>query len=154
MLHEEDVEWIEEACRPFLERRGACVEALRIVQRRQGWVSDEQLREVAALLAMSAEELEGVATFYNQIYRRPVGRHVIQVCDNVSCWLEGGERVCDAVQRAAGAGLGETSGDGRFTVLPVACLGHCHRGPALMVDEEIHTTVDSETVATLLEAYP
>src|SRR5271163_4728307 len=74
--------------------RSACIDALKYVQSRHGWVNDAQLAAIAALLGMSAAELDSVATFYNLIFRKPVGRHVIFLCDSVSCWIMGQERIC------------------------------------------------------------
>ena len=84
VLSPAEIEAVTALARQYEARRGACIEALRLVQRSHGWISDERLREVARLLEMSADELDGVATFYNLIFRRPVGRHVILICDSVS----------------------------------------------------------------------
>ena len=81
-------------------KRAAAAEALKIVQRAHRWVSDEHLAEVAALLEMTPAELESLATFYSLIFRRPVGRHVILVCDSVSCWVMGYENLRDALLAA------------------------------------------------------
>src|SRR5688500_16534517 len=115
------------------DRRAGTVEALHVVQRHFGWVSDEHLQEVAALLGMGAAELDGVASFYNLIYRKPVGRNVILVCDSVTCWMMGADRVCQALRQRLGVGFAETTADGAFTVLPMCCLGDCDHAPVLMV---------------------
>ncbi|MEO8520923.1 MAG: NADH-quinone oxidoreductase subunit NuoE, partial [Acidobacteriota bacterium] len=119
-----------------------------------GWVSDESLQDIAALLQMSTDELDGVATFYNLIYRRPVGRHVVLVCNSVTCWMLGADRLRDAVARASGVRVGETGADGRFTLLPIVCLGACDHAPALMVDGDLHADVDPAQVDDLLARYP
>ena len=98
--------------------------------------------------------MEAVATFYNLIYRRPVGRHVIKVCDSVACFLTGYEGVREELCRQLGVGLGETTADGRFTLLPICCLGACDRGPVLMIDEDTHFDVSAQAIARLLERYP
>ena len=85
------------------------------------------------ILGMTAEELDGVATFYNLIYRRPVGRHVILMCDSVSCWIMGYDRMRACAKKSLGIAPGETTADGRFTLLPVPCLGTCDKAPAMMV---------------------
>jgi NADH-quinone oxidoreductase subunit E len=102
---------------------------------------------------MSPTELEGVATFYNLIFRRPVGRHVILVCDSVSCWLTGYEAMVEALKQRLGVDFGQTTDDGRFTLLPICCLGACDGGPALMIDEDLHRRVTAENVAAVLERY-
>ena len=149
-----EIEGITALARRYEARRGACIEALRLVQRSHGWISDERLREVARLLEMSADELDGVATFYNLIFRRPVGRHVILICDSVSCWIMGYEALRNAFHAQLGVRLGETTADGRFTLLPIVCLGACDHAPTIMIDDDLHHDVDAARLDALLERYP
>jgi NADH-quinone oxidoreductase subunit E len=132
-------------------RRAACIEAMNWVQRRFGWVSDESLAGLGELLDMSPTELDSVATFYNLIFRRRVGRHVILVCDSISCWICGGDDVFAALQRQLGIAPGETTADGEFTLLPVPCLGVCHRAPCMMIDDELHVNLTAAKIAEILE---
>ena len=135
-------------------KRAAAAEALKLVQRAHRWVSDEHLAEVAALLDMTPAELESIATFYSLIFRRPVGRHVILICDSVSCWVMGYEGLRDALLKQLGIEqVGQTSADDRFTLLPVPCLGACDRAPAMMIDEDLHGPVEVEKVREILERY-
>jgi NADH-quinone oxidoreductase subunit E len=133
--------------------RAACIEGLKIVQRHRGWVSDEALRDLAEALAMSPDELDSVATFYNLIFRRPVGRHVILVCDSVSCWTLGYEDILAALEQRLGVGFGRTTEDGRFTLLPIPCLGCCDHAPALMIDEDLHQDLRPEGLDAILARY-
>jgi NADH-quinone oxidoreductase subunit E len=153
MLSDDERREIDLELTRYPTRQAACVDAMKIVQQHRGWVSDESLRDIAALLQMSADELDGVATFYNMIFRRPVGRHVVLVCNSVTCWMLGADRVRDEVSRASGASIGETSTDGRFTLLPIVCLGACDHAPALMIDGELHFDVDPARVDSLLARY-
>jgi NADH-quinone oxidoreductase subunit E len=154
MLSPAEIQAIDHELAVVPERRAACLEALQVVQRhRGGWVDDEALRDVAAYLGMSAAELDGVATFYNLIRRQPVGRHVIHLCDSVSCWILGYEGVRAALRERLGIGFGETSGDGRFTLLPIQCLGTCDRAPAMMIDEDLHRDLDAERLDAILDGY-
>ena len=134
-------------------KKAAGIDALRIVQRHRGWVSDETLREVAEALEMSPTDLDSVATFYNLIFRQPVGRHVILICDSVSCWVMGYENLLDHLQRRLGIGLGQTTADGRFTLLPHVCLGACDQAPAMMIDDELYGLLDAEKIDAILESY-
>ena len=109
---------------------------------------------MAALIGISAAELEGVATFYSLIFRQPVGRHVIKLCDSISCYLTGYDALRAALEQQLGIGYGQTTPDQRFTLLPVCCLGACDRGPALMIDDDLHGDVAPGAVAELLAAYP
>lgn len=144
---------IDEIVERYPGKRGAAIEALQVVQRHRRWVSDETLGAVAKYLEMSRDALDSVATFYNLIYRRPVGRHVILLCDSVSCWVMGYEEVRGALQDRLGIGFGETTDDDRFTLIPMACLGACDRAPVLMIDEDTHRDVTPESLGEILEAY-
>ena len=153
MLTREERREIEEGLVHYRDRRSGTIDALKIVQRHRGWVSDDSVKDVAGILGMSPEEVDGVATFYNLIYRAPVGRHVILLCDSVSCWAMGHDRVREALREKLGIGMGETTGDGRFTLLPIACLGACDRAPAMMVDDELFGPLEPETVGGVLERF-
>jgi len=134
-------------------KRAVCIDAMKIVQRHRGWVSDESLEEIAQLLEMSLDELDGVASFYNLLFRKPVGRHVVLLCDSVSCWIMGYDRLRERLCSKLGVHLGETTQDGRFTLLPIVCLGTCDHAPAMMVDEDLHRDLDPEKAAQALETY-
>jgi NADH-quinone oxidoreductase subunit E len=154
MLSEKEQQEIEEELRHCVVKQSASVEALKIVQKHRGWVSDEHLRDVAALLEMTHHELDSVATFYNMVFRRPVGRHVILVCGGVSCWIMEGVTVLDYLKKRLGIDIAQTTPDKRFTLLPAVCLGACDKAPVMMVDEDLHGNLTPEKVGTILERYP
>lgn len=133
----------------YPEKRAVGLEALKIVQKHQGWVSDESLLAVAEYLGMSAHELDGVATFFNLIFRKPVGRNVILFCDSVSCWIMGCEGVKRHISRQLGIDYGETTADGEYTLLPVPCLGDCDRAPVMLMDGEQHRNLTPEKIDQL-----
>jgi NADH-quinone oxidoreductase subunit E len=153
MLTESEKKEIEAEARHYDYKRAACVDALKIVQRHRGWVSDESLRDVAEYLGMTPDELDNVATFYNLIFRKPVGKHVILVCDSVSCWIMGYERVRQRLSERLGIGFGETTADERFTLLPIVCLGTCDHAPAIMIDGDLCRDVDPEKLDAILAQY-
>ncbi|MGA8281313.1 MAG: NADH-quinone oxidoreductase subunit NuoE, partial [Desulfobacterales bacterium] len=109
MLTTEEIEEIQAEFQRYEQKRAVCIEALKVVQRRRGWVSDDALRDLARHLEMTADELDAVATFYNFIFRKPVGRHVILVCDSVSCWIMGYDRILARLKERLGIGFGETT---------------------------------------------
>jgi NADH-quinone oxidoreductase subunit E len=121
------------------------------VQRHRGWVSDESLRDIGELLEMSAADLDGLATFYNLIFRKPVGRHVVMLCDSVSCWIMGYERMREHLTSRLGIEFGETTPDNRFTLLPIVCLGACDHAPAMIVNNNLHGDLDRDKIDRLLE---
>ncbi len=153
MLKDQEIRDIRAEMGRYPTARAAAPDALRIVQRSRGWVSTDAVRDIAAFLGLSAEEVEGVATFYNLIWRRPVGRHVILVCDSVSCWIMGYESLKQRLEERLGVGLGQTTPDGRFTLLPIGCLGACHRAPAMIVDGDLHENLSPEALDSILEGY-
>ena len=157
MLSPEERAEIEEEAKRYPTRRALCIEALKIVQKHRGWIADEALADLGALLGMTPEELDGVATFYNLVFREPVGRHVVLVCDSVSCWIMGYGRLRDRLCGELGVPLGGTTTDGRFTLLPIVCLGACDRAPAAMVDGDLHGDLDPDAdpgrISAVLEGY-
>lgn len=151
MLTEEERREIEAELPRYPDKRAVCIDAMKIVQLHRGWVSDENVRDIAELLELSPAELDGVATFYNLIFRKPVGRNVIMVCDSVSCWIMGCNRVRDHLCQRLGIDPGGTTPDGRFTLLPIVCLGACDHAPVMMMNWELHEDLDPQKIDTLLE---
>ncbi|HWB87144.1 MAG TPA: NADH-quinone oxidoreductase subunit NuoE [Bryobacteraceae bacterium] len=153
MLTAEEQKEIEAEFPHYPTREAVCIDAMQIVQRHRGWVSDDALHDIGELLGMSPADLDGVATFYNLIFRKPVGRHVVYLCDSVSCWIMGASRQAQHLAERLGVRLGETTADGRFTVLPIVCLGACDHAPVLMIDNDTHLDVDVEKIDRILEEY-
>ncbi|HEY6006792.1 MAG TPA: NADH-quinone oxidoreductase subunit NuoE [Geobacteraceae bacterium] len=131
--------------------REAAVDVLKELQRHYGWLTDEAVETAAGLLGLSPLQVEELATFYEMIFRRPVGKRVLHVCDSISCWAMGGETLLAHLARHLGIEPGETTADGAFTLLPCACLGMCGDGPAMMVGENLYGRVTPEGSADILE---
>ncbi|MCY4214496.1 MAG: NADH-quinone oxidoreductase subunit NuoE [Gammaproteobacteria bacterium] len=144
VLSDEEVREIEEECAHLPDRKSAAIDAMMIVQRHRGWVSDESLGAIAHVLGMSVENLDSIATFYNLIFRKPVGRHVVMVCDSVSCYVMGADALRKRIEAHLGIGMGQTTADGRFTLLPIVCLGACDKAPTMMIGDELIENVDAE----------
>ncbi len=153
MLTEAEKSEIEIQLSHYENVRAGCVDALKIAQRRRGWISDETLVAIAQMLGISPSEVDAVATFYNLIFRQPVGRHVILLCDSVSCWILGYERLRARLEEQLGIGFGETTTDRRFTLLPSVCLGACDHAPVLMIDETLHEDVNLDRLDRILMRY-
>jgi NADH-quinone oxidoreductase subunit E len=154
MLTDDEKREIDEDLAKYRTKRAAGPEALKIVQRYRGWVSDDSLRDVARYLELSAEELDSVATCYNFIFRKPVGRHLIVLCDSVVCWAVGYEGILAHLQQRLGIQMGQTTKDKRFTLLPAACLGACDQAPAMIVDEQLYVELSPAKVDEILDHYP
>lgn len=153
VLSETERSAIEHEMHHYEDPRAASIEALKIVQKARGWVPDGACDAIGAILGIPASDVEGVATFYSQIFRVPVGRHIIRVCDSMTCYIGGHESVLDSIKNEIGIEPGQTSSDGRFTLIPVCCLGNCDKAPALMIDDDTFGDVQPGGVAQLLEAY-
>jgi NADH-quinone oxidoreductase subunit E len=153
MLNDREKKEIEAAADHYELKQAAGIDALKIVQKHHGWVSDEDLGEVADLLGASREDLDSVATFYNLIFRKPVGRHVILVCDSVSCWIMGYDTVAGHLKKRLGIDFGQTTEDGRFTLLPQVCLGACDRAPVMMIGETLYDRLDTGKIDAILATY-
>ena len=150
MLTQEEREEIEAELTHYPNKQAVCIDAMLIVQRHRGWVSDESLQDIGELLGMSTTDLDGVATFYNLIRRKPVGKHVAMICDSVSCWIMGCDQLRDHLCSRLGISMGNTTSDGKFTLLPIVCLGACDHAPTMLVDGELHTDVDQQRIDQLL----
>jgi len=131
-------------------RSAVAIDALKIVQKHHGWVSDESLAALADYLDMSNAELDGIATFYSLIYRKPVGEKVISLCDSVTCWIKGYRQLEQHISQRLDIGLGETTADKRFTFLPAPCLGACDRAPVMMLGDETHLDIDEDKIDDIL----
>ena len=146
-------EAIEHEMHHYEDPRAASIEALKIVQKARGWVPDGAADAIGEVLGIPASDVEGVATFYSQIFRSPVGRHVIRVCDSMTCYIAGHEGVLERIQQDLGIGLGQTTADNRFTLLPVCCLGNCDKAPAVMIDDDTYGNLSADSVGAVLERY-
>lgn len=138
----------------YEEPRAAAIEALKIIQNSRGWVADGAIHEIAKVLGISASDVEGVATFYSQIFREPVGRHIIRICDSMTCYIGNYEQLLSSIQNKLDIKLGGTTADNRFTLLPVCCLGNCDKAPVLMVNGDTFGGSQLLDIDAVLEDYP
>jgi len=129
----------------------AAIDALKIVQKHRRWVSDESLVAVAELLNVAPAQLEAVATFYNLIYRQPVGKTVIHYCNSVSCWIMGADRIRERLCHRLRIEPGETTADGEYTLLPIVCLGACDHAPALLMGEKLIPDATDDLIDRILD---
>jgi len=134
-------------------KRERIVDALWEVQQRRGWIDDESLKRAAAECALSPAEADEIATFYNLLFRRPVGKRVIFVCDSISCELTGGPELMEALGAELGIAPGGTTADREFTLLPIVCLGHCDSAPCCLAGETVHGPLqpDRDSVKALIQ---
>jgi len=149
-LTEEEIKEIEHEMELYPDRQAVGLEALKIVQKHQGWVSDESLLAISKYLDLPVADLESVATFFNLVYRQPVGKNVILFCNSVSCWIMGCDDMRTHINEKLGVDFGETTEDGTFTFLPVPCLGDCDRAPVMMIGDDLHRNLTSEKINQII----
>jgi NADH-quinone oxidoreductase subunit E len=130
--------------------REQAVDVMLELQSHYGHMSDEAMKEASKLLGMTTLELEELATFYDHIYREPVGKYVIHVCDSAICWMHDHVSVSDHIRSRLNIGLGGTSADGLFTLLPVCCIGYCDRAPAMTINRRVFGRLTHEKIDRIL----
>lgn len=139
---------------PVDERQSAVMSTLRIVQEEHGYLTTELMDAVAEYLDMAPIAVYEVASFYTMYEHKPTGRHLINVCTNISCQLRDSARVVNHLEKKLGIRLGETTDDGRFTLRSVECLGACVNAPMMQVDKEYHENLTTpESIDAALEQY-
>jgi NADH-quinone oxidoreductase subunit E len=153
MLTEQEKREINEETKLYPYRSAATIDALKIVQQHRGWIPDEAVEEIAAELEMSVDEVESVATFYTRLYRKPVGRNIILICDSISCMIMGYQSLYEYISKKLSVSFGETTKDRKFTLLPVTCLGDCDHAPALMVNDDHYNNLTIEKIDQILDKY-
>ncbi len=153
MLTETEISAIDHEINMVPYKKAALIEALKIVQQQRGWISDESVEAIAGHLDMSPAEVDSVATFYNLIFRKPVGRHVILLCDSISCYVMGYQKIYEALQQQLNIKFGQTTTDKHFTLLPNVCLGCCDHAPALMIDNDLYHDIKEDELEAILKKY-
>lgn len=152
-LSQEEREAIEQEKHQYEDNRAVSIEALKIIQRHRGWVSDDAIEVIAQVLNIPSSDVEGVATFYSNIFRQPVGRYVIRYCDSVVCYITGYREIQAVLEQLLNIKPGQTTLDGRFTLLPTCCLGNCDKGPTMMINDDTYINLVPKDIGPLLEQY-
>jgi NADH-quinone oxidoreductase subunit E len=143
---------VAEIASRYPDSRSAVLPALRIAQQRHdGWLPPQALREVAEALDLTPAYCKAVATFYDMYHLAPTGRHLVEVCTNLSCALSGAQRVVEAFEGELGVHAGETTPDGEITFRTVECLGGCGYATVVAVDHRYRHFVNPDHVATIVE---
>ena len=142
---------VEAIAHRYPDRRSLTLPALRFAQEEHGWLPPEALREVAEVLDLTPAYCEAVASFYDMFHLAPVGRHMVEICTNLSCALVGAQRVVEAFESTLGVKAGETTEDGEITFRAVECLGGCGYAPVVTVDNRYRQHVSPEDAAAIVE---
>jgi NADH-quinone oxidoreductase E subunit len=148
----------ETACRQIQDlmgryprKRSALIPSLQLAQKEAGYLSNEVIAEIARIFDLSPNEVNEVASFYTMLYKKPVGKYVIQVCTNISCMLCDAEKILDHLVKRLGIRPGETSADRKFTLIEVECLGSCGTSPVIQINEDYYEDLTTERVDRILD---
>lgn len=150
MLSEASLQRIEALKKRYQKPQSVVLEALWMWQDEHGWISEEGMKEVAGLLGIPAHHVYGVVSFYTMFNRKPVGKHKIEVCTNVSCMLRHSDRILTHIQKRLQIGVGETTADKKFTLVEAECLGSCGTAPMMQVGDEYYENLDEAKVDKIL----
>ena len=150
MYSEANEKKIDELLTHYPVKRSAILPALFIAQEEHGYVTDEDVKYLARRLEMRVNEVEEVVTFYSMYSRKPIGRYKLQVCRTISCLLVGAERITEHISDKLGVRVGGTTGDGKFTLQEVECLGYCDLAPCLQVNFDYHERITPERVDEII----
>lgn len=150
VLTDANLQRIEQLKTRYQNPQSVLLEALWMWQGEHGWISEEGMRYVGTLLGTSYHHVLGVVTFYTMFNRKPVGRHKLEVCTNVSCMLRNSERVLKHIENRLQIKTGETTSDDRFTLVEAECLGSCGTAPVMQVGDRYYENLDEAKVDTIL----
>lgn len=148
----ENIERINKEIQKYPYKKSAVMAALYIAQEQNGYISNEVIKEVEALLEMTSEEVLGVVTFYTMYYQKPMGKHHIQVCTNVSCMLRGGYEIWKQIKEKLNIDNMGVTPDGEFSIEEVECMGSCGTAPMLAVNEDYYENLTKEKVEELINS--
>jgi NADH-quinone oxidoreductase subunit E len=151
MLSEVTRQKIDVLVARYPERRSALIPSLQVAQIEAGYLSPEVITEVAEIFDLTANQVYEVASFYTMLYKRPVGRYVLQVCTNISCLLCNSDSIMAHVQKRLGIKPGETTPDRRFTLLEVECLGSCGTSPVVQINDDYHENLTPAKLDEILD---
>ena len=153
MFNETVLQEIEDIKDKYPDRKSALLPALYIAQREFGWLSNEAMVSVSKALNVPEAHVRGTASFYSMFRHNPVGRHVIQLCTNISCMILGAEKLVDFLTKKYGVTAGGTSGDRRFSLVIMECIGACGTAPAMLVNTDFHDNLTEQRIGEILEKY-
>lgn len=152
VLSELAVSRINEIMQKYPAKRSALLPALHVAQNEVGWLTRDAMEEVAALLELSLDQVEEVASFYTMYYKQPVGTYVMEVCKTLPCSILGADEIIEYISRKLGIKPGETTADGMFTLFRVECLAACHRAPVMQFNHRYYQDLTPDRVDALIEA--
>ncbi|MBM4159887.1 MAG: NADH-quinone oxidoreductase subunit NuoE [Ignavibacteria bacterium] len=150
MLSERNLKKLDEMKKYYQTSQSLVLPALWMVQEEHGHISEDAMKYVAKLLGVPFGHILGVVTFYTMLHRKPIGRHHVEVCTNVSCMLRGADKIVEHLEKRLGIKMGETSRDRKWTLSEVECMGSCGTAPMFAVGEEYYENLTPEKIDKLI----
>lgn len=129
------------------------ISVLQFIVQKESWLREERMEEVARVFGISAAEVYGVASFYSFLDVEARGKYVIRICRTISCDMSGKNEVLLSLQRELRVKTGETTPDGMFTLLETNCMGWCHKGPAMLINDDVFTELTPDKVISVIQEY-
>jgi NADH-quinone oxidoreductase subunit E len=154
MLSEQIIQQLNKLLPRFDNKRSAVLPVLHVVQKEHGYISIDAIRDIAEFLDIEPIEVQETATYYSMLYQEPVGKYVIQICNNISCALLGADHLVKYLEQKLGIDVNQTTTDNRFTLITVECLGACDQAPVMMINEEYYTHLTPEKIDSILASLP
>lgn len=153
LLSELEIKEIENIKFKYKDNYSISIESLKIIQKYRHWISDKSLKAISKYLNIHINYLEEISTFYSKIFRRPVGRHIINYCDSFVCYIKNYESIKVILEEKLKIKTGNTTKDNRFTLLTTCCLGNCDKSPVIMINEDTYTNVIPRYIDNILNKY-
>jgi NADH-quinone oxidoreductase subunit E len=135
----------------YASKQAALLPALHMVQHEYGWVPPQAMTEIADLLGLKPSEVLDTASFYEEYWLKPKGEHLVQVCRSIACEFCGQREITETCKRKLGIDVGETTDDGKFTLIELECLGSCGSAPAALIDEKLHENLTPAKMEQVLD---
>jgi len=151
-VSEETWNKIQDLMQRYPDRRSALLQVLHAVQDEKGYLDMEAIKWIAKLFRLPPAEVYSVASFYTMYNLKKVGKYLIQVCTNISCMINGAEDIVRHIEKKLGIKVGETTPDGKFTLITVECLGSCGKAPAMMINKDYYENLTPEKVDAILDS--
>ncbi|MDD3806823.1 MAG: NADH-quinone oxidoreductase subunit NuoE [Candidatus Marinimicrobia bacterium] len=144
---------VRKAVKKYGKGRENLLPILQMVRKENNYLSEDQLREIATEMDLSAADVYGVATFYSFMDMQPKGKNIIRICKTITCFMKGKDSIVTALEDALGIKMGETTPDRKFSLLEANCIGWCHKGPAMLINDKVYVELTPEKAIQALEEY-
>jgi len=144
---------VRKAVKTYGRSRENLLPILQMVRREHNYLSEDQLRDIAKEMDLSSADVYGVASFYSFMDMQPKGKNIIRICKTITCFMKGKDSIVGAIEETLGIKMGDTTPDRKFSLLEANCIGWCHKGPAMLINDKVYTELTAEKAVQALEEY-